>query len=238
MRTLVKRLKDPVVKTNNLRAIKIHFALSLTGLAFFALLWIILPSDPTNASQALSLIDFLPWIIAIPVMMIAYVWCGYSRLEPAEGSSHLAIFWLACMTFAYGVLLLLTFALIVIADSIFGYDHSFYVAAILYIPLGPLFNSLSFGVISLVDFALIDTSPILAQSLVHFILSPVAVLLPSGLLYLGLRLSVRYPDFAKTVEMNQIQVKASNELDHEWTNSSCENFNWESESTFTSRGGE
>jgi len=181
---------DPVVRANNKRAVAIHFLLSIIGLALFSTLLFVLPSD---SSSELTPIDFLPLIISILIMSLVYPYCGYSQLKPNKEKAILSVFWLACITMSYGILLVFAILSVHIADSVLGDGHPFSILAVLYIPLGPLFNSFSFGVASLADFALDTQTSSTVQQVLMITLFPLTAILPAALLCLGLHLQKCYP---------------------------------------------
>ncbi|MCL2746236.1 MAG: hypothetical protein FWE48_03985 [Coriobacteriia bacterium] len=208
MRHLDKTDRKQALKSNNIRALVIHFILSLVGLALFSLLLFVLPSDLTNACKTLTVVDFLPWIISIAVMSLAYVYCGYTRLKLNKEKASLSVVWLSCITVAYGILLALAFLGVHIADSVLGDGHPFSILAVLYIPLGPLFNSLSFGVASLADFALDTQTSSTVQQALMITLFPLTAILPPALLCLGLQLQKYFP--------RKESERESKDLGQEW----------------------
>ena len=184
MRSLNLISKDPAVRSNNKRALWIHFVLSFVGVATFFML------------SSLSLLNYL--VVIIPVFLeqeqilmvplyltlvvgaFIYVFCGYRFLEPTRDSTALSVVWLAFVTMAAS---LLSMIVLVISDfgRIVAVEGS-------YILITLIFNTIGSGVITL--FGVIGLTPHLFDYPQNPLTYLVPALLPSGLLYLGLRLKM------------------------------------------------
>ncbi|MCL2403634.1 MAG: hypothetical protein FWC86_05370 [Coriobacteriia bacterium] len=193
MKQAASSREDLTIFDNNRRALGAHFVLSLVGLAVFSTIAWILPSDPFVDFSDMRFIDTIPWLIGIIGSMAAYVGYGYFRLEPTEARADLSVRWITYVIMGFAALCILAISSIWIADSIFGDGHPLGVLAVLYVPIAPLFNSLSFGIFGLVAFPFSELLSEPAGAIFTIGTFFIASFLPPGLFCLGMQLRRRYP---------------------------------------------
>lgn len=178
--TIKSRLKGITVMSNNWTAVKIHAALSVTGLLAYLIVQSILSRFAVAYNIAASIgHSELDMIIVLVGGMFAYVICGYLFLKPVKEGSALSVFWLAVVTIGATMLMMLSFVLWALPTP-----NSFEnVAGILFVPF-ILLNTIGMGI--LVAFGL-DALPTAVFVPFFFF---IASFTSPFLLYLGLRLKV------------------------------------------------
>jgi len=209
--------EDRELRENNKAALSVHFLLSLAGVALFALVWIAMmavPSfNPTNAETPVGLIDLVPWLVAIPVMSLIYIYCGYIYLTPLKKKAWRSVSWLAYVTLGHAILFVVTQPFTIYLDNVGGSVLGVMASlpgmiAILLLTASPLINSMwlafSSGAVYAFD-SLADLT--VAFYVLTALASIVGALLPPGLLYLGMRLKQRYPNLANASKTRAATVE-------------------------------
>jgi len=175
-------LKDSVIKSNNRRAIVIHFILSALGLFSTGLiLGLILEIVTVPDSSAIVPFTFLG--IAF-VGLFVYLICGYKFLKPSKENTALSVFWLTGMTSILSMLTIVYVVLLRIEES-FGL-HIFEAGTVetVMLPFG-YFNTVGMGVLAALGFFDFGLS-----TLVSILLLIIVALLPPGMLSMGLKLKI------------------------------------------------
>jgi len=171
-------MEKSIIRSNNWRALGIHFALSILGVFSFVVIqglfsWI----------GNTILIEAASFIVPVVGGSFIYVLCGYICLEVTRESALRSVLWLACMTIVVGV----PFALgNLIQEFALMPEQNFLDSAIgvLWTPQVAL-NALGIGVFLAVNYIFTSFGHYL--SLLALAITP---FLPPGLLYVGLRLKI------------------------------------------------
>jgi len=160
---------------NNWRALGIHFALSIIGFISFVLLSLFTYSIFPD-------IQGVPYWTELPLFLtpivggsLIYTYCGYRFLKPSEKNPILSVWLLTAVTVLAGV--------IVVADLLRSDIMDVGSAHVLVFA-----NTLGFAILSL--FAMRNDG-LLTLSVLSPLLVVIASLIPSTLLYLGLKLRIR-----------------------------------------------
>jgi len=233
MSALRTTFSDIKLKQNNKRALAIHFCLTLIGLplAFFI--------GAIGANHDLSFLAFdsamgiVPFVVTLVIGPLAYIACGYVYLKPTKHKERLSLLWLTCVTVGWSLLTSIVLSGLWLAElGLIGDDSPLWMLGILYMPLTPLVNAIGFGLMwTLVGvLEVIEPSFHLLGSLITLpLMLLITSIVPPGLLYLGMRLKQRYPNLIKSAEPSQSKTGNKEEDGQDWSNSACENFNWENE---------
>jgi len=236
---------DPVVRSNNKRALIIHFLLSIIGLASAAALTAIASFVDIGFAAIDTGYGAIPLMVTVVGGAFIYVACGYFYLHPTKEKASLSVWWLTRMTAILAVLILVLGLLSAFISFLTGAEETFVQTAyiLLIIPGAALLSTITFGTILLLGGALdliasSGLSPngiaVQALSILTTVLALPAFILPSTLLALGLRIRQRQDDGAVIAEgigtsngrLDHARSENSAESNHEWENSNCENFNW------------
>lgn len=174
-------LKDPVVRSNNLRAIGIHFVLSMIGI----LLAVVLAALAFTMQSGM-----FNFYIVVGGGIFVYFYCGYRYLKPVSERRALSVFWLACITGSASALSVLGLALV---DLEYASSSGSTIWLVTLIPV--IFNTVGAGIsVVVLDLAhLVSGTSFMFDSALSLVTLLVASVLPSSLLCLGLCLQERYP---------------------------------------------
>jgi len=238
MNALRTTFNDDRLKKNNKRALWVHFALTAIGLplAFFV------GAVGNNMNLGFLVFDtavgIVPLLVTLIVGPLAYIICGYIYLKPTKGKGGLSLVWLTCLTVGWSLLTTTLLLSLTLADSagLIADESLLWGLGVFYIPLMPLVNAIGFGLMYSFMGVIEALGPSVGLSVDAFsqpALFPamlmVVSIVPPGLLYIGMRLRQRYPNLIKTTSPAQHADSNTEEHDLDWSNSSCENFNWERE---------
>jgi len=224
MNALRTTFRDTQLKKNNKRALAIHFCLTLIGLP----LAVFVNSVADNHNLGFfALGPVIGIIAALIIAPLAYIVCGYMYLSPVRGTEKLSLLWLTCMTVGWSLLASIALLIFWLAPA----DSPLLIlGGIVSIPLGLLVNAIGFGsVLALASISDALGFAIYDYSIVPILMVTMTWIIPPGLLYLGMRLRQRYPNLIKSAEPSQSKTGNKEEDGQDWSNSACENFNWENE---------
>jgi len=192
IRNFVFPPKESVPRQNNRRAIVIHFALTVIGIVIFVLLqFLLIEFLPLLAGIDSIVFDELPMQLALLVTLVGgsvlYVACGYLFLKPADEKAHLSVFWLTRLLTIVGALFIGT-GIVAWLGELLGVGTFEGLVGVTF-ALFLFLNTMGIGV--MVFFGNLLESLGGLGSLVTFILLPVSIFLPPGLLYVGLLLKAQ-----------------------------------------------
>jgi len=171
-----------IIRSNNWRALGLHFALSVAGILAFIVVQPILSLVLRLANMVVEplWLEYVYFLVPVIGGSFVYVACGYLFLKSTEEKSYLSVSWLALLTTFVGTMFGIVHT--ILGFPLFEGPGIFEIAGLLVV----LFNTLGFGVI-----ALFLTEGNLPDSALSLLLVLFASLFPSALLYLGLRLRIR-----------------------------------------------
>jgi len=203
---------DPEVRElrqNNMAALGIHFLLSLAGVALFAATWIavmtVAPSFNSLVEGPVTFVNMLPWLISIPAMSLAYIYCGYIYLTPFKKKTWRSVSLLALVLLVHSILYLVANSFADFTGSASDEGLIETVATLSYIS-SPLINSMWLAIVMLF-FSIFDSVTSVPLELVAIPSSIIGALLPPGLLYLGMCLKQRYPNLTNASKTRAATVE-------------------------------
>jgi len=243
MNALRTTFSDIKLKQNNKRALTIHFCLTLIGLplAFFV------GSFANNHNLGFLAFDsatgIVPFVVTLIIGPLAYIACGYVYLKPTKHKEGLSLLWLTYMLVGWSFLLCILAPVLWLAESsgLTGGYSPFWMLQmlyILYIPLTPLLNAIGFGLMytfmGIIENLGLSTH-IPGYEIATLIMLMLVSIVPSALLYIGFQIKMwrtRRGDLPYETNVRKSRNSApltTEEHDQDWSNSACENFNWENE---------
>jgi len=188
-------LRNSVVKSNNLRAVVIHFILSAGGLISVASITALIRFLTLETESYLELSDIflLASFVTICGGLAAYAICGYKFLKPAKENTVFSVFWLTTITSAVSILAIIHVLLWQIQKSFGVHFFSDGTVGILTVPLF-FFNTVGMGVMA--SFGFLDHE---LSTIPSVLLLVAAALFPPGMLFMGLRLKTLNKDKKLTI---------------------------------------
>jgi len=176
-----ERKANEVVRSNNKRALVIHFLLSIVGFAAFLILATVTDSmgSPYWATMA-------TFYFVVVCGLWVYFLCGYFFLRSNGEKAYLSVNWLAAATIIVGFVSAVGFFIqesyIVPLDSLPYSVSGIMVASSFFL------NTLGFGIVAMTEPTSTSSSYGIAVGALSFV---VVSILPSTLLWLGLRLRMK-----------------------------------------------
>jgi len=180
MKLLKQTFTDPILRSNNLRAIGIHAALSIIG--FFAL--VVFGVVGEVATDGARWAGFAAMILPITFGIPIYIYCGKKFMKATDADLIVSVVWLTALTAIAGTLgavrslMLSVEHMLPFGVNVMGIEN-------LILPVLVL-NTLGLGIVVLfADFS--GALMVIVEPLAYL----AATFIPPGLLALGLRLKMK-----------------------------------------------